>query len=217
MRLRNGWEKCGVSASRQSGAADPSGRRDASEKRRTPRGDRDGIARVGHRYRQCRSGLPNRLTTLHRCGSAARRPRRTLGGRSAEGRFFPTTRDELLECAAILSAFRKGELERIEIPENALDILAQQIVAIAAAESWKEEDLFALTRSAYPYRNLPRKDFDEIVEMLSEGITTPRGRSGTLLHRDRINGRVKGRRGARLAAITSGGANSRERKLHRHR
>ncbi len=150
----------------------------------------------------CQIGTPRSIAVaLQRMGRAGH-----WVGAVPKGRFFPTTRDELIECAAILSAFRKGELERIEIPENALDILAQQIVATAAAESWKEDDLYALMRSAYPYRNLPRKDFDEVVEMLSEGITTPRGRSGTLLHRDRVNGRVKGRRGARLAAITSGGA-----------
>ncbi|HEY6988079.1 MAG TPA: DEAD/DEAH box helicase [Bryobacteraceae bacterium] len=150
----------------------------------------------------CQIGTPRSIAVaLQRIGRAGH-----WVGALPKGRFFPTTRDELIECAAILSAFRKGELERIEIPENALDILAQQIVATAAAESWKEDDLYELMRSAYPYRNLPRKDFDEVIEMLSEGITTPRGRSGTLLHRDRVNGRVKGRRGARLAAITSGGA-----------
>lgn len=122
------------------------------------------------------------------------------------GRFFATTRDELIECAALVSAIRKGELERIEIPQNALDILAQQIVAAAAAEPWKEDDLYRSFCSAYPYRSLAREDFDAVVEMLSEGIATSRGRSGALLHRDRVNGRVKGRRGARLAAITSGGA-----------
>jgi ATP-dependent Lhr-like helicase len=127
-------------------------------------------------------------------------------GAKPNGRLFPTTRDELVECGAIVSAIRKGELERIEIPENALDILAQQIVAAAAAEPRKEDDLFALVRSAYPYRNLAREQFDRIIEMLSEGIATSRGRSGALLHRDQVNGRVKGRRGARLAAITSGGA-----------
>ncbi|MGH7108137.1 MAG: hypothetical protein ACREFT_16700, partial [Acetobacteraceae bacterium] len=127
-------------------------------------------------------------------------------GAKPHGRLFATTRDELVECAALISAIRKGELERIEIPENALDILAQQIVAAAAAEAWQEDDLFARFRSAYPYRDLPREDFDAIVEMLSEGVATSRGRSGALLHRDRVNGRVKGRRGARLAAITSGGA-----------
>ncbi len=127
-------------------------------------------------------------------------------GAMPKGRIFATTRDELVECAAVVSAIRKGELERIEIPENALDILAQQIVAASAAEAWQEDDLFALFRSAYPYRNLSRAAFDAVVEMLSEGIATSRGRSGALLHRDRVNGRVKGRRGARLAAITSGGA-----------
>jgi ATP-dependent helicase Lhr and Lhr-like helicase len=150
----------------------------------------------------CQIGSPRSIAVaLQRVGRAGH-----WVGALPKGRFFATTRDELVECAAILSAFRKGDLERIEIPENALDILAQQIVAAAAAEAWKEDDLYALMRSAYPYRNLPREDFEEIVEMLSEGITTPRGRSGTLLHRDRVNGRVKGRRGARLAAITSGGA-----------
>jgi ATP-dependent helicase Lhr and Lhr-like helicase len=150
----------------------------------------------------CQIGSPRSIAVaLQRVGRAGH-----WVGALPKGRFFATTRDELLECAAILSAFRKGDLERIEIPENALDILAQQIVAAAAAEAWKEDDLYALMRSAYPYHNLPREDFEEIVEMLSEGITTPRGRSGTLLHRDRVNGRVKGRRGARLAAITSGGA-----------
>ena len=127
-------------------------------------------------------------------------------GAKPQGHLFATTRDELIECGALVSAIRKGELERIEIPENALDILAQQIVAAAAAESWSEDDLFELCRSAYAYRNLSRESFDSIIEMLSEGIATSRGRSGALLHRDQVNGRVKGRRGARLAAITSGGA-----------
>jgi ATP-dependent helicase Lhr and Lhr-like helicase len=123
-----------------------------------------------------------------------------------KGRLFPATRDELIECAALISSIRKGDLEHLEIPENALDILAQQIVAAAAVESWDEDGLYALIRRAYPYRNLARKDFDEVVAMLSEGIATSRGRSGAMLHRDQVNGRVKGRRGARLAAITSGGA-----------
>lgn len=127
-------------------------------------------------------------------------------GAKPQGRLFATTRDELVECGALISAIRKGELERIEIPENALDILAQQIVATVASESWTEDDLFKLCRSAYAYRNLSRGSFDSIIEMLSEGIATSRGRSGALLHRDQVNGRVKGRRGARLAAITSGGA-----------
>lgn len=127
-------------------------------------------------------------------------------GAKPKGRIFVTTRDELIECAALVSAIRKGELEQIEIPQNALDILAQQIVAAVAAETWQEEDLYTRFRLAYPYRNLPREDFNDIIEMLSEGIATSRGRTGALVHRDQVNGRLKGRRGARLAAITSGGA-----------
>ena len=150
----------------------------------------------------CQIGSPRSIAVaLQRIGRSGH-----WVGAKPHGRIFATTRDELIECAALISAIRKGELERIEIPQNALDILAQQIVAAAAAEPWKEDDLFTLFRSAYPYRNLARKEFDDIVGLLSEGIVTTRGRSGALLHRDQVNGLVKGRRGARLAAITSGGA-----------
>jgi ATP-dependent Lhr-like helicase len=127
-------------------------------------------------------------------------------GAEPRGILFPTTRDELIECAALVHAIRSVDLERIRIPENALDILAQQIVAETCAQTWNEDALFALCRRAYPYRNLKREEFDAIVTMLAEGTTTSRGRSGALLHRDRVNHRVRGRRGARLAAITSGGA-----------
>ncbi len=150
----------------------------------------------------CQIGSPRAIAVaLQRVGRSGH-----WVGAKPHGRLFATTRDELIECAALISGIRKGELERIEIPQNALDILAQQIVAAAAAEPWKEDDLFELFRSAYPYRSLARTEFDRIVEMLSEGIATSRGRSGALLHRDQVNGRLKGRRGARLAAITSGGA-----------
>ncbi len=127
-------------------------------------------------------------------------------GAIPKGRIFATTRDELLECAALVRAMRHGDLDRIAIPEVPLDILAQQLVAICAVEDWDEELLFALVRQAYPFRNLQRSEFDEIISMLSEGINARRGRYGTYLHRDRVNRRVRGRRGSRLAAITSGGA-----------
>ncbi len=127
-------------------------------------------------------------------------------GAEPRGILFPTTRDELLECAALIHAIRGDELERTHIPENALDILAQQLVAECAAEPWNEDDLYAMVRGTYPYRNLEREEFDEVVSMMSEGIATARGRSGAMLHRDQVNRRVRGRRGARLAAITSGGA-----------
>jgi ATP-dependent Lhr-like helicase len=127
-------------------------------------------------------------------------------GAIPKGRIFATTRNELIECAALVRAMRRGELDRVSIPENSLDILAQQIVATCASGDWSEDDLFALVRCAYPYRNLDRAEFDEVIAMLSEGISASRGRFGAYLHRDRVNGRVRARRGSRLAAITSGGA-----------
>lgn len=127
-------------------------------------------------------------------------------GAVPKGRLFPMTRDDLVECAALVRAIRQGDLDRLEIPVAPLDILAQQIVAMCACEEWKEDDLFILVRRAYPYAELTRRDFDEIVTMLSEGISARRGRLAALLFRDRINGRLRGRRGSRLAAITGGGA-----------
>ncbi|HEY0367731.1 MAG TPA: DEAD/DEAH box helicase, partial [Pyrinomonadaceae bacterium] len=123
-----------------------------------------------------------------------------------KGRIFPLSRDELVECAAIVDSVRRGELDRLDIPEKPLDILAQQIVASVAAEEWGEDDLFRMVRRAYPYRNLEREQFDSIVRMLAEGFSTKRGRRSTYLHHDAVNQRLRGRRGARLAAITSGGA-----------
>jgi ATP-dependent Lhr-like helicase len=123
-----------------------------------------------------------------------------------KGRVFPLSRDELVECTAIIDSVRRGELDRLEIPEKPLDILAQQIVAAVGAEEWSEDDLFRTVKRAYPYRNLEREQFDSIVRMLAEGFTTKRGRRSTYLHHDAVNQRLRGRRGARLAAITSGGA-----------
>ena len=123
-----------------------------------------------------------------------------------KGRIFPLSRDELVECASIVDSVRRGELDQLEIPERPLDILAQQIVAAVAPEEWLEDDLFAMVRRAYPYRNLEREQFDSIVRMLAEGFSTKRGRRSTYLHHDAVNQRLRGRRGARLAAITSGGA-----------
>ncbi len=123
-----------------------------------------------------------------------------------KGRIFPLSRDELVECAALIDSVRRGELDQISIPQQPLDILAQQIVAAVAAEEWIEDDLFAMVRGAYPYRNLERKDFADVVRMLAEGFATKRGRRSAYLHHDAVNHRLRGRRGARLAAITSGGA-----------
>jgi ATP-dependent Lhr-like helicase len=150
----------------------------------------------------CHIGSPRSIAvTLQRIGRSGH-----WRGAVPRGRIFATTRDELVECAALVRAIRHGDLDRIMIPDNPLDVLAQQIVACCAAEEWKEDDLFALMRRAYPYRELERRDFDALLEMLSEGIAARRGRYGAYLYRDRVNGRLRARRGARLAAITSGGA-----------
>jgi ATP-dependent Lhr-like helicase len=125
-------------------------------------------------------------------------------GAVPKGRLFAMTRDELIECAALIRALRQGELDRLEIPDSPLDILAQQIVAICACEEWNEDDLFQVVRRAYPYRDLARQDFDAVLEILSEGITARRGRYGAYLHRDRVRHRLRGRRGSRLVAITNG-------------
>jgi ATP-dependent helicase Lhr and Lhr-like helicase len=152
-------------------------------------------------------------------------------GAVPKGRFLATTRDELQECAALVRAIRLGDLDRIMIPDSPLDVLAQQIVAACAAETstsvsgngtgeklseehhekpieggWDEDALFLLVKRAYPYRTLSRETYDAILEMLSEGIAARRGRYGAYLHRDRVNKRLRARRGSRLAAITSGGA-----------
>lgn len=127
-------------------------------------------------------------------------------GAVPKGRFFATTRDDLLECASLVRAIRQGDLDRLIIPEAPLDILAQQIVATCASEEWDEDEMFALVRRAYPYRNLSRETYEKILEMLSEGIAARRGRYGAYLHHDRVNKKLRPRRGARLAAITSGGA-----------
>src|SRR5216117_3576262 len=140
-------------------------------------------------------------TLLQRVGRAGHRL-----GAVPKGRVFPLSRDELIECAALLRATREGRLDRLIIPDKPLDILAQQIVAAAAGEEWDELALFERVRSAYPYRELSRKEFDDVVQMLAEGFTTRRGRRSAHIHYDGINKKLTGRRGARIAAITSGGA-----------
>ncbi len=123
-----------------------------------------------------------------------------------KGRLFPLSRDDLIECTALLRAVRERRLDRLLIPEKPLDILAQQIVAAVACEEWGAEALFDLVRRAYPYRDLTRKEFDDVVRMLADGFTTRRGRRGAYIHYDGVHGRLRARKGARLTAITSGGA-----------
>ncbi|MBS0150756.1 MAG: DEAD/DEAH box helicase [Nitrospira sp.] len=150
----------------------------------------------------CQIGSPRAIATcLQRIGRAGHCIKAI-----PKGRLFATTRDELLECAALIRAIKAGTLDHITVPPAPLDILAQQLVAAAATQTWTEDELYQLVRRAYPYRELERATFDQVVQMLAEGIATNRGRGLAYLYHDRINHRVKGRRGARLAAITSGGA-----------
>src|SRR5450432_1686729 len=149
----------------------------------------------------CQINTPRSIAvTLQRVGRSGH-----LRGAIPKGRLFATTRDDLVECAALVRAIRQGDLDRLIIPESPLDILAQQIVATCASEEWDEDALFNLFRHAYPYKNLTRETYERILEMLSEGIAAQRGRYGAYLHHDRVNKKLRARRGARLAAITSGG------------
>ena len=127
-------------------------------------------------------------------------------GAMPKGRLFPLTRDELLECIALLRGIRGGNLDTLAIPPWPLDVLSQQIVAACAGEDWEEDALYDFCRRAYPYRDLPREKFDQVITMLSEGVAPREGRSTAYLHRDGVNRVLKARRNARLAAITSGGA-----------
>ncbi|MBI4501432.1 MAG: DEAD/DEAH box helicase [Gemmatimonadetes bacterium] len=150
----------------------------------------------------CQIGSTRSIATLlQRVGRSGHH----LGG-TPKGRIFPLSRDELIECAALIRSTREGRLDRLIIPEKPLDILAQQIVAASAAEEWNEDDLFNMVRRAYPYRDLTRREFDDTVQMLAEGFTTRRGRRSAYIHYDGVNRRLRGRRGARIAALTSGGA-----------
>jgi len=123
-----------------------------------------------------------------------------------KGRIFALTRDELLECLALLRAVRAGRLDATCIPEAPLDVLAQQIVAEVSAQEWSSDELFALVCRAAPYARLSRREFDRTIEYLSEGITRSTGRSRVYLHHDHVGGRLRARRGARLAAIANAGA-----------
>jgi len=137
---------------------------------------------------------------LQRVGRAGH----AVGGTS-KGRLFPLSRDDLVECAALLDAVRRSELDRLIVPCDALDVLAQQITAEVAAREWSEDALFELFRGAYAYRNLRREDFDDCIRMLAQGFSTRRGRRGALIHRDTVNKTLRPRKGARLTSITSGG------------
>jgi ATP-dependent Lhr-like helicase len=149
----------------------------------------------------CQLGSPRSIASfLQRVGRSGH----AVGG-TPKGHLFPLSRDDLAECTALLDGVRRGELDRLTIPHQPLDVLAQQIVAEVSTQDWAEDALYDLVRRAWPYRALSRDDFTDVVRMLAQGFATSRGRRGTLIHHDAINHVLRGRRGARLTALTSGG------------
>jgi ATP-dependent helicase Lhr and Lhr-like helicase len=157
---------------------------------------------IGHVDLVCQIGSPHRIATLiQRVGRSGH----TISG-VPKGRLLPVSRDDLVECLALLRSARRGELDAIVVHDTPLDVLTQQIVAETCCREYGEDELFALTRRAWPYRNLDRADFDAVVGMAAAGFATRRGRRSALLHRDEVHARLRGRRGVRLLAITSGGA-----------
>ncbi len=150
----------------------------------------------------CQIGSPRSIATfLQRVG----RSNHTRHG-TPRGRLFPLTRDELVECVALLTAVRGGRLDALDPPVAPLDILAQQLVAETGADGWRADDLYRLVTTAHPYRDLSRHDFDRVVGLVCDGILTGRGRRAAWVHRDAENDELRGRRGARYVALTSGGA-----------
>jgi ATP-dependent Lhr-like helicase len=150
----------------------------------------------------CQIGSPHSISAfLQRAGRAGH-----AVGALPKARLFATSRDELLECMALLDAVHRGELDALEIPPGPLDVLAQQIVAAVAAEEWDEARLHATLRRAWPYREIDAETFRALTRMLAEGYSTRRGRRGAYLYRDAVHGRLRARRGARLTAVTCGGA-----------
>jgi ATP-dependent helicase Lhr and Lhr-like helicase len=157
---------------------------------------------IGHVDLVCQIGSPHRIATLlQRVGRSGH----SVSG-IPKGRVFAISRDDLVECVALLRAIRLGELDRIVSHESPHDVLAQHIVAETSSREYTEDDLFTLVKRAWPYRSLTRPQFDAVVAMLAEGFSTRRGRRGALIYRDEVGHRLRGRRGSQLLALTSGGA-----------
>ena len=127
-------------------------------------------------------------------------------GGTPKGRLFPTSRDDLIECVALLDCVRRGELDTLRIPEAPLDVLAQQIIAEVSCQEWSEQALLQMFRKATPYATLDDERFQALLRMLAEGYSGRQGIRGAYLHRDAVTATLRGRRGSKLTAVTSGGA-----------
>jgi ATP-dependent Lhr-like helicase len=157
---------------------------------------------IGHIDLVCQMGSPHRIATLlQRVGRSGH----TVTG-IPKGRVFPVSRDDLVECAALMRSVKRGELDAIVQHDAPVDVLAQQIVAESTCGECREQELYELVRRAWPYRGLDRADFDAVVRMAADGFSTKRGRRAALVHHDEVNGTLRGRRSSRLLALTSGGA-----------
>jgi ATP-dependent Lhr-like helicase len=149
----------------------------------------------------CQLGSPRAIASfLQRVGRSGHQ----VGG-MPKGRLFPTSRDDLIECAALIDCVRRGELDALTLPRAPLDVLAQQIVAEVACEEWSEEALFACFKCAAPYAELAREQYDALLRMLAEGYTSRHGPRGAYIHRDIVKGTLRARRGGKMTAVTSGG------------
>ncbi|CAB3698608.1 ATP-dependent RNA helicase SrmB [Paraburkholderia sediminicola] len=149
----------------------------------------------------CQMGSPRAIAPfLQRVGRSGHH----VGG-MPKGRLFPASRDDLIECAALLDCVRRGELDALRIPRAPLDVLAQQIVAEVSSAEWSEDALFEMLRRAAPYAGLEREQYDAVLRMLAEGYTSRNGPRGAYIHRDVVSGTLRGRRGGKLVAVTSGG------------
>lgn len=149
----------------------------------------------------CQIGSPGSINGfLQRVGRSGHQ----VGG-TPKGRLFATTRDDLIECAALLDCVRRGELDTLLIPVAPLDVLAQQIIAEVSCQEWQEHALLTLIRRASPYAELDERHYQALLQMLAEGYNGRQGIRSAYLHRDAITGTLRGRRGAKLTAVTSGG------------
>lgn len=129
-----------------------------------------------------------------------------LVGQTSVGRIFPTHREDVMEAAAIAGGMLRGEVEPTTTPRNALDVLAQQLVAMVSVETWDLEALFDLVRCAYAYQELTRRAFLVVVEMLAGRYANQAQRElRPRLALDPVNHKLAALPGARLLALSNGG------------